>query len=70
MNDPTAPDDTEFDFGGLLIKNKSTVTLTEEDEQRIIARHGESVKNALGNSPFLEITGTTEITKKAEGGEG
>lgn len=75
LNDPTAPDDTEFDFGGVSVKNKSTMTMTEQDEQKVIARHGMSAKEVLGNHPFLEITGTTELSKKevaeitGEGGE-
>jgi hypothetical protein len=68
MKDPTMPDDTLFDFGGFGIKNGSTVTLTAEDEQRIVLRHGMSLKEALGNNPYLDITGTTELKK--EGGEG
>lgn len=75
LKHPEFEDDAELDFGGILIKNGGSVTLTEEQEQAIVARHGQSVKDALGNHKFLKISGTAELSSKevkeiVEGGEG
>lgn len=55
------PDDTVFDLGGIAIENGKTVTVTAEQELGIVQKHGSSLKDAFGASPFLEITGTTEL---------
>lgn len=72
MKHPDFEDDVEFDLGGVMIKNGSTKTLTEEEEAAIVGRHGQTAKDALGNHPFMKVSGTTELSKKevaALGGE-
>ncbi len=64
MNHPDFPKDQEFDLGGVVVKNGSSVTLTEEQEQAVVARHGASVKDALSGNPALKVSGTSELSKK------
>lgn len=61
LNDPSQPKGDEFDFGGILLENGKSLTLKEEDEARFVSRHGMSVKEKLGNSTVLEISGTSEL---------
>jgi riboflavin biosynthesis pyrimidine reductase len=64
MNHPDFPKDLEFDVGGLLVKNDGSVTLTKEQEQSLVARHGRPVKEAFSNNEFLKISGSSELPKK------
>lgn len=59
--DPSMPDDTLVDLGGVAVENGKTVTVTAEQELAVSQKHGVSFKDALKASPFLEITGTTEL---------
>lgn len=65
---PDFPDDAEFDCDGILVKNNSSVTLTAEDELAFISRHteGRSVKDIYGHGTYAKVTGSTELTTKAE----
>lgn len=69
---PDFPDGWEFDMDGVLVKNGSSVTLTEADEEAIFARSGgKTVKEVFGhkNVPdYIKLTGSKESDKK-EGGE-
>lgn len=60
VNFPDYPKGHEFDLGGVLVENGSTKTLNPEDEARIVAFHGQSIKDALGNSACIKISGTKE----------
>jgi len=64
MNHPAFPKGFEFDIGGVLIENGSTIDLDAEQVATIEARSGLPIKEALGNSPFIKLGGT-----KTEGGE-
>lgn len=64
LKHPDFEDGHELDFGGVLVKNGGSKTLTEEEEQAVVARHGASLKDALGNSSFLKVSGTSELSKK------
>jgi len=64
MKHPDFPADTEFDLGGVAIKNGSTKTLTEVEEQRLVAFHGTFAKDALSGNPNLKVSGTSELSKK------
>lgn len=69
VNHPDFPDDQEFDLDGILVKNKSSVTLTAEDELAFMSRHSEarSVKDIYGHSKGpVTLSGSTELTTKAE----
>lgn len=63
MNDPTFPADTEFDVGGVTVPNGGSVEVSENDERNLIAKHGASVKDALGNHPYLKVTGSSALPK-------
>lgn len=61
VNFPEFDKDTLFDIGGVAVKNGGSVTLSADDEARICAFHGaDSVKDALGKSEFVKISGTKE----------
>lgn len=72
VNHPDFPKDWEFDMDGVLVKNGSSVTLTEEDEARVFGRAGgKTVKEVFGHKDvpdYIKLTGTKESDKK-EGGE-
>jgi hypothetical protein len=59
-NDPAFPKDTVFDLGGVGVKNGSSVTVDAETQARVEAHHGKPLKEALGNSPFVKISGSKE----------
>jgi hypothetical protein len=70
---PQFEDGLELDFGGIMVPNNGSVTLTEEQEQAVVARHGKPLKDALENDIFLKISGTSELSKREIGeilGEG
>jgi hypothetical protein len=64
VNHPDFPDDYEFDCDGILVKNKSSRKLTEEDELAFISRHaeGRTVKDIYGHGTYAKVTGTTELS--------
>jgi len=64
MKNPEQPEGTLFDLGGLGIKNGETLTLTEDQEQAVVARHGATLKDALSNNVFLKVSGASELSKK------
>ena len=64
MNHPDYPKDLEFDVGGLIVKNGGSVTLTKDDEQSLVARHGRPIKEFLDNNKFLKVSGSSELSKK------
>ncbi len=67
MKHPEQPEGTLFDLGGIGIKNGESITMTEDQEQAVVARHGATVKEALGNNQFLKLSGTSELSKKEIG---
>ncbi len=67
MKNPEQPEGTLFDLGGLGIKNGESLTLTEDQEQAVVARHGATLKDALGNNVYLKVSGTSEMSKKEVG---
>jgi hypothetical protein len=76
LDHPDYEKGVEVDFGGVAVENGGSKTLTEEDEQRVVATHGKPLKDALGGSKFLKISGSSDM-KKADvealtegGGEG
>lgn len=65
VNNPDFPDDTEFDCDGILVKNKSSKKLTEEDELAFIARNnGRTVKDIYGHGKVAKVTGSSELSSK------
>ena len=68
VDHPDFPDDQEFDCDGILVKNKSSRKLTAEDELAFISRHaeGRTVKDIYGHGTYVKLTGSTELTTKAE----
>ena len=70
VNHPDFPKDWEFDMDGVLVKNGSSVILTEDDEAAIFARSGGlTVKEVFGHKgvpEYIKLTGS----KGKEGGEG
>lgn len=72
VNHPDFPKDWEFDMDGVLVKNGSSVTLTEEDEAAIYNRSGgQTVKEVFGHKDvpeYIKLTGSKASDLK-EGGE-
>ena len=72
VNHPDFPKDWEFDMDGVMVKNGSSVTLSEADELAILNRSGGlTVKEVFGhkNVPeYIKLTGSKESDVK-EGGE-
>jgi hypothetical protein len=66
VDHPDFPDDYEFDCDGILVKNKSSRKLTEEDELAFISRVGRTVKDIYGHGTYAKLTGATELNTKAE----
>ena len=66
VDHPDFPDDQEFDCDGILVKNKTAKTLTAEDELAFISRVGRPVKEIYGHGTFAKLSGSTELTTKAE----
>lgn len=64
VNHPDFPKDWEFDMDGVLVKNGSSVTLTERDEISIFNRSGgRTVKEVFGHKDvpdYIKLTGTKE----------
>lgn len=59
-NNPDFPKDTEFDVGGVLVKNGKTVKLDEEAELAFVSRHQKAVKDKLSNNEHLTVGGTAK----------
>lgn len=72
VNHPDFPKDWEFDMDGVLVKNGSSVTLTEEDEANLFNRSGGlTVKQVYGHKDvpdYIKLTGSKESDLK-EGGD-
>lgn len=66
MDHPDFPKGHVFDLGGVSVENGGSVELSKEDVAAIEARHGQPIKEALGNSKFVKLSNTTA---KSEGGE-
>lgn len=74
LNHPDFPKDFEFDLDGILVKNKSSKTLTADEEQAFLAKNRKTVKEIYGHSDIVKLTGSTELSKsnvdELKGGEG
>lgn len=74
VDHPNYPKDFPLNLDGILVKNKGSVTVTEEMEQRFVAKNRKSIKDIYGHSDIVKITGTSELGKSGvseilEGGE-
>jgi hypothetical protein len=74
VDHPDFPKDFPFDLDGILVKNKGSRTLTEDEEQAFLAKNRRTVKEVYGHSTIVKITGSTELSSKElkelkEGGE-
>jgi len=75
VDHPDFPKDFEFDLDGILVKNKGSRTLTEDEEQAFLSKNFRTVKEVYGHSTIVKVTGTSELSSKEvkaikEGGEG
>lgn len=61
-NNPDFPKDTEFDLGGVLVKNGGSTKLNEDQEQSFVARHGKAVKDYFENSALAKVTGSPKFS--------
>lgn len=72
VNHPDFPKDWEFDMDGVLVKNGSSVVLSEADEEAIFNRSGGlTVKEVFGHKgvpDYIKLTGSKESELK-EGGD-
>lgn len=68
VNHPDFPDGHEFDCDGILVENGKSRKLTAEDELAFISRHaeGRTVKEIYGHGTYAKLTGSSELTTKAE----
>lgn len=64
-NNPALPKGQEIDLGGFMVKNGSTVELTKEQEESIVARIGVSVKDYFAGSEDVKVDGTALVTVAA-----
>jgi hypothetical protein len=60
-HNPAFPKDQEFDLGGVLVKNGSSITLSEEQELSMAARFGTTVKEHFKESEDVKVEGTAEV---------
>ncbi len=75
VDHPDFPKDFEFDLDGVLVKNKGSRTLTEDEEQSFLAKNRRTVKEVYGHSKIVKVSGSSEMSRKEieelkEGGEG
>lgn len=59
-NNPDFPKDTEFDLGGVLVPNGGKVKLDDDQELAFVSRHQKAVRDKLGNSDNVTVTGTAK----------
>lgn len=64
VNNPDFPKDFAFDCDGILVKNGSSVTVTEEMEAAFLAKNGRPIKEIYGHGTIAKLTGTTELSGK------
>lgn len=70
VNHPDFPKDFPFNCDGILVKNKGSVTVTEEMELRFLKKQGKTLKDVYGHSELVKLSGTSELTTdKKKGGD-
>jgi hypothetical protein len=62
LDNPVYPKGTEFDLGGLLVKNGETLELTDEQEQSFVSRHQKSVRSQLSNHQHITVKGKGKLS--------
>jgi hypothetical protein len=69
FNDSAFPKGTPVDVGGVLVDNGGSITLSEDQEASLVARHGMSVREYFKDSEMVKVEGSTEVPKPKEGGD-
>lgn len=64
INHPEFEDDVEFDLAGILIKNKSKVELSEEQERLLVAKRQRPTREVLEGNQFVKVTGSSTLSSK------
>jgi hypothetical protein len=66
LKDEQFPKDQEFDVGGVLLQNGQSKTLSEEEEQALVSRHGMSVKDYFQGNEAIKVEGSATVKIEAE----
>lgn len=70
VDHPDLPKDFPLNCDGILVKNKGSVTVTEEMERKFISKNRKTLKEIYGHSTIVKLTGSSELSKEErEGGE-
>jgi len=70
VNHPAYPKDFEFNLDGILVKNKGSVTVTEDMERKFLKKQRKTIKEIYGHSEIVKLSGTSELsTEEKKGGE-
>ena len=64
FHNPDYPDEIVFDIGGIAVPNNGTKELDAEAELAFFARHGEKVKEFYKDTPYVSVSGTSELKSK------
>jgi len=61
---PAFEDDVDLDVAGILVKNNSSVELTEDQERLLVARRQKPARETLEAATFVTVKGTSLLSKK------
>ncbi len=59
---PDYEDEIEIDLGGLLVVNRESTEISEDQELSFVARHGKSVREHLEGNPNVKVAGKAIYT--------
>lgn len=57
FHNPEYPNEVEFDFGGILLINGRTVTISDDELKQYEARYGAKLKDRLLVNEFATVDG-------------
>lgn len=55
---PDLPKGTVMDLGGLAVKNGEKTEIDEDQELAFVSRNQKALKDKVGNSPHVKVTGS------------
>lgn len=58
------PKGYEFDLGGVVVKNGSSVEIDADKEQELVARYRQPVKDHFESNAAIKVTGTPKYSGK------